>query len=401
MRPEAQRILDLHLPGRRSFVYGAQALVNGERVPGPQPAEAAVHFGALDFNPASGNQGEEYIQLVNPQSLSVDISGWQLDGAVQFTFKPGTVLPAGSHIYLSPDVKAFRARTTGVRGGQGLYVQGNYSGQLSARGESLWINDPSGRRVAATNYPGSPTLAQQWLRITEIMYHPAEPPPDSPFDDEAFEFIELQNTGPDPLPLRGLRFDRGIAFEFADGEISELTPGDIIVVVKNLAAFRSRYGLGARIAGVYSGTLDNAGEVLRLEDGAGEVVAEFTYSPLWHPLTDGKGAALELRDEAEALESPDHWQANSLAGGTPGRHGATVPEIVSATASGTGLVIHLRTQPGEVYSLWHRTDLSIGTWELVQTVPAPGEPGLLPVFIQPPADGACHFYRIGREQAGR
>ena len=39
-----------------------------------------------------------------------DISGWRVSGGIDFVFKPGTIMPSNSVIYLSPDVNAFRAR---------------------------------------------------------------------------------------------------------------------------------------------------------------------------------------------------------------------------------------------------------------------------------------------------
>src|SRR5688572_32062194 len=49
----------------------------------------------FEANPASGNQAQEYLVLTNFNNYAVDISGWQLAGAIDFTFKPGTVIPAG------------------------------------------------------------------------------------------------------------------------------------------------------------------------------------------------------------------------------------------------------------------------------------------------------------------
>ncbi len=75
-------------------------------------------------------------------------------------------------MYVSPDVNAFRARAVGPRGGLGLFVQGNYQGQLSARGEALGLMDPFGNVRQTLEYPGAPSLPQQFLRVTEIMYRP-------------------------------------------------------------------------------------------------------------------------------------------------------------------------------------------------------------------------------------
>src|SRR5688572_3610967 len=114
-------------------------------------------------------------------------------------------MPPNSSIFVSPDVRAFRARTTGPRGGQGLFVQGAYKGQLSARGETVRLEDKSGRLVAAANYAGNPSLAQQYLRITELMYHPSALAGNTNSAEE-FEYMELKNIGPVTLNLNGVRF---------------------------------------------------------------------------------------------------------------------------------------------------------------------------------------------------
>src|SRR6185436_28216 len=97
-------------------------------IPTSQPTNLNLRIASIEANPTSANQAQEYIAITNPYPLAVEISGWQLDGGVKFTFKPGTVIPSNSVIYVSPAVPAFRARTTGPRGGQGLFVVGPYKG---------------------------------------------------------------------------------------------------------------------------------------------------------------------------------------------------------------------------------------------------------------------------------
>lgn len=43
------------------------------------------------------------------------------------------------------------------------------------------------------------------LRVTELQYHPMAPPLESPYDDNDFEFIELENLEFDALNLTGVR----------------------------------------------------------------------------------------------------------------------------------------------------------------------------------------------------
>ena len=105
--------------------------------------------------------------------------------------------------------------------------------------------------------------------ISEIMYHPPNPPSESPYDDEAFEFIELVNRGAGPVDLTGVRFTDGIQFVFLEG--TRIASGAYVLIVRDLEAFRSRYNTtGMVILGEYAGYLENRGERLAMEGvGAG------------------------------------------------------------------------------------------------------------------------------------
>jgi hypothetical protein len=87
------------------------------------------------------------------------------------------------------------------------------------------------------------------LIITEISSAPAPPTAAEAAagftDKDDFEFIEVMNTGSEPLNLRDIRFAQGVDFTFSD---VTLTPGERAVVVHRLAAFRLRYGNGPRVA---------------------------------------------------------------------------------------------------------------------------------------------------------
>jgi hypothetical protein len=64
---------------------------------------------------------------------------------------------------------------------------------------------------------GSPTPL---LAVTELMYHPAAPPPGDPLAaDEDFEFIEIKNQGPTNLDLTGFRLTGGVDYTFPPGPL--------------------------------------------------------------------------------------------------------------------------------------------------------------------------------------
>jgi len=294
---------------------------NNAGLPLAQPANAFITVAGLEANPASGIQAQEYICLTNPTPFALDISGWKLNGAFDFTFKPGTVMPSNSVLYVSPDVAAFRARGTGPSGGQGLFVVGPYKGQLSARGETISIVDDTGRSVSRYSYPDASSAVQQFLRITELMYHP-EPLSGNPNGPEEFEYIELKNISTNvTLDLTGVRLINGVDFNFTGSAVTSLASGQRVLIVKDLAAFTARYGSLPNVAGQYGGYLDNGGERIQLVDAKGEEVLDFSYNNSWYPITDGLGFSLVVVDEQampDAWDSKVNWRASGAVSGSPG-----------------------------------------------------------------------------------
>jgi len=169
------------------------------------------------------------------------------------------------------------------------------------------------------------------LRVTEIMYHPA----DAGTEGEAvyatsdFEFIELLNTGTETVGLVGTEFSNGIVFDFTDGEIPTLGAGEYAILVNNLDAFAERYTNWANIniAGEFHGkffiqdaALDNAGEFILLQDGLGNTILNFEYND-WYDITDGEGYSLTLSDysaDTNTWSDSASWRPSKYSGGTPG-----------------------------------------------------------------------------------
>jgi hypothetical protein len=154
------------------------------------------------------------------------------------------------------------------------------------------------------------------LRITEIMFHPANT--NDPNDPNE-EFIELKNIGAQTLNLNLVRFTKGISFTFPD---VNLAAGQYIVVVKDVNAFTAEYDGGVNITGQYTGSLDNAGERIRLEDALGQVILDFEYKDGWRSITDGDGYSLTLinpaNPDANSWGYNDSWRASAYVNGSPG-----------------------------------------------------------------------------------
>lgn len=319
-------LTNTYLPGRRKYLYSQAGA--GRTIPAAQSPTVQLQFGDYEVTPSSGNPDEEYLVIRNPNTVAVDISTWRIEGDIDHRFIPGTVLPANGSLYLSPNVVTFRARTRNPRGGQGLFVQGAYRGHLSARGGKVQLLEGS-RLVTELTLPPNPTPAQKFLRISEILFDPVPPPQGSPYAAEDFEFVELHNSGDMPLDLSRVGFADGIEFRFDafntnlyEAFNTNLVAGGTLVLVRNPAAFRSRYGQGIPIGGRFSGRLDNNGEKLRIEDH-GEVVLDFRYPTESLTPAQRKGHSIVLVDSQSAwnqMENPRVWMESDTLHGSPGSY---------------------------------------------------------------------------------
>jgi hypothetical protein len=340
--------------GRRSFLYGGGAVSGSLGIPAAQPATpTGLVIEYVDANPSSGNQQQEFFIIRNNSGAWVDVSGWKITGAVNYTFRGGTVIPPFSgggavtattdvhtgRLHVARDPYQFRQRTASPKGNEYRLVSGGYSGYLSARGGTINLVKPGATPaqdvVIATNtYTGAPTASQNFLRITELNFNPTAPTPAElaalpGVQARDFEFIELMNTGPAALSLSNASFTSGIDFTFPAG--FTLQAGQRCVIVALAAAYNLRYGTaGALVAGQYEGNLSNSGEKLQLRDSVGEIVLEFRFDPLWFAVPNSsnpaiiqspKGYSLVTRVDNTAWNAYDNatsWALSSTSTGSPG-----------------------------------------------------------------------------------
>jgi len=138
------------------------------------PKIGPVVINEIMYNPASGGQNEEYIELRNITGSVVnlfDTNGvcWKFTDGINYTLPAGTTIPANGYLLVVDTTPAyFRTRYT-VPGG--VAVVGPYSGRLSNAGEKLELSKPG----------DVDELGQQtYVRIDRVVYsdgtHPEECP---------------------------------------------------------------------------------------------------------------------------------------------------------------------------------------------------------------------------------
>ena len=153
--------------------------------------------------------------------------------------------------------------------------------------------------------------------INEIMADP-------PSDHHHGEFIELYNQGAAAVDLTRWKLRGGVEFDFPAG--TSIPAGGYLLVGSDPAVLRSLHE-GVAVAGPWSGTLGNRGDLLRLLDEVGNLADEVDYAVGgdWPALAAGQGSSLELlhpamdNSRASAWRSSDEsaragWQTYTLTG---------------------------------------------------------------------------------------
>jgi len=241
---------------------------------------------------------------------------------------------------------------------------------------------------------------RDFLRITELMYHPPAPSAAEIAagfaDGDDFEFIELLNTGPTNLSLLDVKFTAGITFDFTASAVTNLAPAQRVLIVKNRAAFDFRYGTNLLVAGEYSGSLSNGGELLRLVDAFGFVIQEFTYDDggNWPVAADGDGSSLEVLDINGDYNDAANWQASVLVGGTPDQPGLIPPAFDSVAYDGAQVRLRFHAAGEQTYTVYWCDSLTTEQWDALATVPSGGSARIEEVLDDPPFGAPQRFYRL-------
>lgn len=89
---------------------------------------------------------EEWIELFNRSTETIDLSSWQLSDGIRFSFPVGTTLAPGHYLVIADDASAFAAAHPGVS------VLGEYSGGLGNGSDRIMLLDARGNPADIVEY---------------------------------------------------------------------------------------------------------------------------------------------------------------------------------------------------------------------------------------------------------
>ncbi len=128
-----------------AFVLGlavVASLVTPVRMASAAPSDVVIS--ELMFNPASGVDGDEFLELANPGATAVDVSGWCFSG-ITLCFASGTTLSAGGRLVVGKDAARFQLQ-------YGFAPAAVYTGGLSNGGETITLKDATSAVIDAVTY---------------------------------------------------------------------------------------------------------------------------------------------------------------------------------------------------------------------------------------------------------
>src|SRR5436190_2782220 len=141
-------------------VVSLQAQYVRDREPiGPSSRKTGLVITEIMYNPRliSGlptNQTHEFVEFYNSKPWAEDISGYFVDGAVQFTFPVGTVLPSHGYLVLAR-VPGLIQTNYGITNVVGPWIGAN-TNRLGLDGGTVRLRNPLGAVLLQVDYRDSP-----------------------------------------------------------------------------------------------------------------------------------------------------------------------------------------------------------------------------------------------------
>ncbi|MHC4212399.1 MAG: lamin tail domain-containing protein [Planctomycetota bacterium] len=118
--------------------------------PHPTPGRANEGFdiiiSEIMYHPSSHDPNEEYIEIYNRGSNTVDLNDWQFTDGVDFNF-PAVSIPPDGFVVIAANSTGFTAKYPAVTN-----MVGSWSGKLSNMGESIELTNSEGTRIDKVHY---------------------------------------------------------------------------------------------------------------------------------------------------------------------------------------------------------------------------------------------------------
>ncbi len=301
------------------------------------------------------------VELFNRSDRTVDMTGWYMSDSAANIFRyripsEDGLIPAGDYLVLDENTLGFGFRGQAADNAFLIAADGvgrplrfvdvvRYGATQNGVTLGRWPNGEGElfpmTELTFDDHNSGPLIGS--VVISEIHYHPADPPAGVPLSVDEMEFVELTNRSGSPLDIGQWRLQQSVALTIPDG--TTLGVGESLVALSfdpladpnRTRAFLDLYGVSddVQLLGPYTDgddpnpdLLDDSGETLildRPEDpeqlGLGYVLIDrviYDDQDGWPAAADGGGASLTRRSLELYGDFAESWRS---ALPSPGRLG--------------------------------------------------------------------------------
>src|SRR5262249_25915157 len=103
------------------------------------PRLPEVVINEIMYNPVSGNQDEEFVELYNRSAQTVNLRGWRFQDGIGYTFAQDYFLSPGAYLVVAKNLGLLRTNHPGLTAANSI---GNFNGNLSNAGERIALERP-------------------------------------------------------------------------------------------------------------------------------------------------------------------------------------------------------------------------------------------------------------------
>jgi hypothetical protein len=327
----------------------------------------------LMYDPISGNDDDQYVELFNHSSSSINLTGWELKDGIHYTFPSNTVISAGAYIVVARNAAQLKSNYTQLNS---TNTFGDFSGKLSGKGERLALAKPDD--IVGTNGIGQLITNKISIVVDEVTY------------GNGGRWPRFANQGGSSIELIDPRADRRQPSNWADSDETQKAPWttiDTTAILENGQGTADRFEFFLQDAGeVFVDNLEmlNNGSTNRvLNPGFESGSAGFTFNGTHRTSFVENGAGVG-GSKALHLIAVDRGDAG------PNKVWTSIAGLAVANPNSGTIRAQVRWLKGSRYIMFRPS----GHWMEVAVplnVPSnPGTPGLPNSRLQPNAGPAIY-----------
>ena len=337
----------------------------------------------------------EWIEIYNPDSNAVDISGWQCSNNTKAITFPSYSLPANGYLVITKDSAGLRTKRPGnypivqvslfslLNTGDYIILRDTANNTIDSLYYSPAWGGQDGTSLERRSYAGLATLATNWsgseaasgatpgaqnsvttsvfvsaqplaIVMNEIMFAPLSPEP---------EWIELLNTSPDTVDLGGWQVNVGHYSAKTIPFGAALVPPDSMIILTSNDSILAllRQIPRDKIIVIKLPALSNSGSTVTLRDPSNNIIDSVSYDGAW---IHADGTSIERIDPTQPGWLASNWKACQDTSGCT----ILLPNSVRVLSHDLALIGYTITDSSIIITLLNNgTDTILNTAIVLQT----------------------------------